>query len=230
MKVILSGGGDPPQSILTDKYYRNLILESSSRGGADILFVPDAVIPDWSINQAVEWLRRDTFEDLTVEIGYLAQIRQQPEPRSIFLMGGNTFRLLDAFLAWDTGPFLRRYANEGIVYGCSAGSIILGKSIRTAFLGQEPDANEVGLDRFEGLDLLCGLNIVPHFVEADLESVADLVDAELSGCLCIAEDGGALWDGSDLINIGASELLLCLPGSRQVIVPGSTISGSSLQP
>lgn len=219
MTIILAGGGDPPQSISTDRHYAALIRASPARQGSDLQFIPNAVIPDWSTDQAVDWLQRDSFADLSIKVvDDLAHIAELPEPRSIFLMGGNTFRLLNDILKNSAEPFLRHYAEEGILYGCSAGAIVLGQSIRSAYLGQEADTNDVGLSQFDGLDLLGGLNVLPHFVPADLDSIKGLVEEEGSGCLCIAEDGGALWDGRTITNVGASELLLVRPGIEAVNV------------
>ena len=77
----------------------------------------------------------------------------------IYMMGGNTFYLLDAIRKTEFDKQILDFINKGKIYiGSSAGSEILGNSIEIA-LGY--DENNVNMVDFTGLKIVNGL-IVPH--------------------------------------------------------------------
>lgn len=77
----------------------------------------------------------------------------------IYMMGGNTFYLLDVIRKTQFNKTILDFINKGKIYiGSSAGSEILGNSIDVA-LGY--DENNVNMVDFTGLKIVDGL-IVPH--------------------------------------------------------------------
>lgn len=77
----------------------------------------------------------------------------------IYMMGGNTFYLLDKIRKYNFDKALKNMLNSGAVYiGSSAGSVILGKTIDVA-LGY--DENNVGMTDFSGLNFVDGV-VIPH--------------------------------------------------------------------
>ena len=77
----------------------------------------------------------------------------------IYMMGGNTFYLLDMIRKNSFDNEIRSFINAGKIYiGSSAGSEILGNSIEVA-LGY--DDNNVNMTDFTGLKIVDGL-IIPH--------------------------------------------------------------------
>ena len=77
----------------------------------------------------------------------------------MYMMGGNTFYLLDMIRKTNFDKEIIKFINEGKIYiGSSAGSEILGNSIEPA-LGY--DENKVGIIDYTGLGLIDGL-IIPH--------------------------------------------------------------------
>ncbi len=77
----------------------------------------------------------------------------------IYMMGGNTFYLLNMIRKYSFDNSIRDFINKGKIYiGSSAGSEILGSSIETAL---SYDENKVNMSDFTGLKLLNGL-IIPH--------------------------------------------------------------------
>lgn len=199
MKYILSGGGDPPETVLVDNYYRKLLMDIASHPGPDIGFVAHAIAPkDWSFEEATHWLmNRDAFRDLQVEtIKNLDAPEAFSRCKSVFLMGGNTFRLAQALRQSGVFQQLAHFDAAGIVYGCSAGAIMAGHSISTATLGKEADANDVGLEDLRGLNLAGGFDVLTHFTPDDLSAVRDHIQREKRGVICIPENsGGVLTDG-----------------------------------
>jgi dipeptidase E len=62
---------------------------------------------------------------------------------AVYIGGGNTYALLGELIASGFDRHLHMYANRGgIVYGGSAGAVVLGKDIRTI---SDMDRNEIAL-------------------------------------------------------------------------------------
>lgn len=77
----------------------------------------------------------------------------------IYMMGGNTFYLLDMIRNYHFDKQIKDAIKSGVIYiGSSAGSEILGNSIETAL---PYDANNINMTDFTGLKIIDGL-IVPH--------------------------------------------------------------------
>ena len=76
----------------------------------------------------------------------------------MYMMGGNTFYLLDMIRKYNFDKVIDKFAKEKIYIGSSAGSIILGNSIEVA---SSFDLNNVNMEDFTGLKLINGL-IIPH--------------------------------------------------------------------
>lgn len=77
----------------------------------------------------------------------------------IYMMGGNTFYLLDMIRKFNFDNRIRDFINKGKIYiGSSAGSEILGNSIEPAL---PYDENKVNMNDFSGLKLVDGL-VIPH--------------------------------------------------------------------
>ena len=77
----------------------------------------------------------------------------------MYMMGGNTFYLLDVIRKTNFDKEIINFINSGKLYiGSSAGSEILGSTIEPA-LGY--DDNNVGMTDFTGLKVIDGL-IIPH--------------------------------------------------------------------
>ena len=76
----------------------------------------------------------------------------------MYMMGGNTFYLLDMIRKHNFDKVIEDFAKEKIYIGSSAGSIILGNSIEVA---SSFDLNNVNMEDFTGLKLINGL-IIPH--------------------------------------------------------------------
>ena len=77
----------------------------------------------------------------------------------MYMMGGNTFYLLDMIRKYSFDKEIKRFIDTGKIYiGSSAGSEILGNSIEVAL---PYDENNVGMKDFTGLKLIEGV-IIPH--------------------------------------------------------------------
>jgi len=81
----------------------------------------------------------------------------------IFVEGGNTYYLLKAMRKCHFERTVKKLLKQGRVYlGSSAGSIVAGKSIKTA--GWIGDENIVNLKNLKGMNLV-PFDIIPHYTE-----------------------------------------------------------------
>lgn len=77
----------------------------------------------------------------------------------IYMMGGNTFYLMDMIRRYNFDKIIKSAIDNGIIYiGSSAGSEILGNSVEYAL---PFDENNVDMKDFTGLRIIDGI-IIPH--------------------------------------------------------------------
>ncbi|MED3960953.1 Type 1 glutamine amidotransferase-like domain-containing protein [Niallia taxi] len=77
-------------------------------------------------------------------------LENQKQFSAIYIGGGNTFSLLNAIRISRLDKALEEFIeNEGVIYGGSAGAIILGSNIMAC---AHMDANNANLQNFEGLN------------------------------------------------------------------------------
>lgn len=121
----------------------------------------------------------------------------------IFVEGGNTFYLLDAMRKCNFEKVIRKLLKEGIVYiGVSAGSIVAGKTIKTAEW-KNADKN------INGMKDLKGLNLVPYdiFVHYAPEH-AEVINQEMPNPKKRAKNLRILTDQQALIVQGKETALI----------------------
>lgn len=131
--------------------------------------------------------------------------RHQPQEleayAAIFIGGGNTYHLLDQLRSARFLPALRAYAQAGgILYGGSAGAILLGRDIDTC---AHMDQNIPGIKDTAGLDLVHGRAIWCHYTPAADPMVAEYMARKRIPVIALAETAG-LWvrGPGDIISLG----------------------------
>jgi len=90
---------------------------------------------------------------------------------AIYIGGGNTFKLLNDVKSTRFDKIIFKFlTNNKIVYGGSAGAIILGKDIMTA---SNLDENNVGINDTSGLNILNGYSVWCHYKPEDDKKIFD---------------------------------------------------------
>jgi dipeptidase E len=167
MELFVSGGGDAQQSRLLDALFAKRIGKNGR-----VLYIPIAMpVKEHSYGACYDWmtitlsrhglLRADMWTDVNYR-----RLEDLHGYDAIYIGGGNAFSLLDVFRRTGFAPMLQKYiARGGIVYGGSAGAIILGKNIATARFGNKSDSNLVKLRNLRGLNLFGGFSLKCHYTE-----------------------------------------------------------------
>ncbi len=203
-RIFLGGGGTAEQSHALDAIYF-----SQHQSGSRILYIPVATIRQEGIGMegCYDWFSGVvTTHAADKEIDFVLLSEEQEIPAlegfaSVYLGGGNTYRLLRYLLAKQGHQKLQAYIRSGgIIYGGSAGAVVLGKEIRTV----EEERLE-GVPSTKGLNLLQEQSVLPHFLPADQQRVQDLATKLHTDIIAIPEDAGLVLDagGSLITRIGS---------------------------
>ncbi len=159
--IFISGGGDIPQTVEIDKEYFAALPQS-----AHILYIPTALntatfgadrLKQWFNSLIQTYLPTASFIMLEDD----SQAINLNHFDSIYIGGGNTYKLLAYLLANGYDKAITRFIEDGkIVYGGSAGAIILGQDIRTV-----PEENDRNYPMHKGLGLIGNFAIICHYDE-----------------------------------------------------------------
>lgn len=216
MVMLLGGGGDADaERPVLDRFV-------SLTGQGSVVYVPVALgLDDYApaTDYATTALGRpvETWTDLRVRSS--EEIDAQA---GIFIGGGNTYSLLNEIRASQLVAALARAADCRVLYGGSAGAVILGADIGTASFF---DPNDVGLDDTAGLALLGAHAVWCHFVEDHLEPLRLWIETSSMPVLALTERSGAEVDRGVVTSIGHEPLTLITPdGGRTEVPPGQSIS------
>jgi dipeptidase E len=190
--IILGGGGNSEQSKKLDTAYVEKF------GITRILYIPIALqlnrsgyedcfiwISDWIKNISNKQIRIDMCLDLSKDIDL-------GKYDSVYIGGGNTYELLYQIKInkWDR-KLTSFYNNGGIIYGGSAGAIILGKTIETVPSEYLEKIEEVGTNGLNFVDYIirCHYNkdINNEEVNLYLKNLQEKFDTNL---LLLKEDEG----------------------------------------
>lgn len=220
MNIFLAGGGEPPQSIDIDMAF------DESVGGGPILLIMEASVPEiMSREDALKWLlsgpiyRRRNI--ITLEDSSVLCERNLADIAGIYIMGGNTFKLLNYLSrAHLIAPLKQFIENKRPVLGIGAGAIIMGKTIETASVGHEQDVNAICLGELDGLNYFAGRLIMTNFEDEDQAKLIGLARAKRTEIICITEDSGAVFDGTKLTAVGDSPIVIIKSEGEVTVDPG----------
>jgi dipeptidase E len=225
MKLILAGGGDATQSTKVDMFYCSL-----NPGRKTIACIPQAIEPAGEAwDEAEKWLLERSalrgFDAHTIRDLAKVNVDKLRSYHSIFIMGGNTFTLLSLIKAAGFDATLKAALNDVLIYGISAGAIILGHDIESAQIGPEADENTIGLHDFSALNFLAGHNVHAHFAPDQSQMLMDFCKKSHRPCIALSERAGVFVDDLKVSNIGADTVMVAYPSGESIsLEEGSTIS------
>lgn len=198
-KIILGGGGDENTSLESHKVFISLLPNKSK-----VLYIPIAMDPERNPYKLCEkWIKNAfkliSFGNIEMKTD-LKSISQEviKEYGGIYIGGGNTYKLLKLFRDSGFEAVLKEYIESGgVVYGGSAGAIILGADISTS-----DDENEVNIKDLIGLDVLNGYSVFCHYKAEQLQIIRKYVMESKKNAYAISEDSGILIRGKNVEKIG----------------------------
>ena len=118
----------------------------------------------------------------------------------IAVPGGDTFDLLDTLQSFGWLLVLRAFLDRGgLVYGGSAGAILMGNDIGIAL---EADPNDVGLQDTTGMGLLGELDVMPHYTEELLDFARAHHAKSSRAVLCLPEPSGIVVKDGTIRSVG----------------------------
>ena len=205
-KIFLGGGGNETQAKEIDDLYGKTVGV-----GAKVLYIPIAWTKPEQFNSCFEWFKK-SYARFDFEIEMLTDLNSVDhsfleEFDSIYIGGGNTFALLKTLKETNFIDSLYKFIDSGRpVYGGSAGAIVLGENISTAFIGNQTDENKVQLTDFSGLNVCNGYSIKAHY-EREVEVVKKFSAEHNTPVLNIPEDGGVFIEGDKMTLVGNVEII-----------------------
>lgn len=175
MKLILCGGGWAEKTVIPNKLFETLIDESKP-----ILYIPLARnTGEDNYDSCKVWLESELQNIKHGEIIMLRSVSEIADKNvdgfsGVFIGGGNTYKLLKELkesLAFDW--LLKYIQTGGVIYGCSAGSIIFGYDIDSCLY---MDENEVGLKDVRGFNSIFGFSFTAHYTNKNEEKTKKATD------------------------------------------------------
>ena len=201
-RLVLSGGGDFADSIEHHRLFASWLSPKNR-----LLYIPGG---GGSATDGYKWITSAfaNFGTFSIEMCDILSGDKPPSRENydgIYIGGGNTFTLLDAFRRSSFDKQLHALALSGCpIFGGSAGAILLGKDLGTC---AHMDPNDVGLKDLSGLDLINGFAIWCHFEPSLTAMVNDFVESRKIPVIALPENAGVVCEGEELRGIGPGEML-----------------------
>jgi dipeptidase E len=213
--IALAGGGDPDQSIALDELFVSCMQRRR------MLFVPHAVAPhEWSFDRALAWLMESpAFRrvDVTILKDDNAADIDLSMYGAVYLMGGSVYKLLDFLQRNNWFETLKTFLeNDGLVYGISAGAMVLGHDISTAPIGPEGETDNIGLSSLAGMNMISGYDFYPHYRSDEDRALLDHVRKTGRKCLAASETGGLYVRTNQAVVVGDDMYVFAESGKRMV--------------
>lgn len=204
MNLILCGGGWAEKTVIPNKLFESLIDAAKP-----ILYIPLARdCGEDNYDSCKTWL---TSELKDIKHGEIVMLRSASEIADknvsdfagIFIGGGNTYKLLKELKESSAVDWLKKYMQtDGVIYGCSAGSIIFGHDIDSCLY---MDENEVALKDVNGLDSIFGFSFTAHYTNKNEEKTKKATDylieySKKTPVLALPEED-SLYINDDLVKV-----------------------------
>ena len=202
--VYLAGGGNEHQSANFDALF---LKDLQSRAISTLVYIPLALKTE-QLADAERWFN-NIFARENLKIETWTDLKEKsisPSEMALYVGGGNTVQLLTKIRESGFDRQLVDFFHAGgVIYGGSAGAIVLGTDIRTA-----PEARSVQLPSYRGLDLLNGYSVACHFAGTDEErNTYKRLRTELNTpIIAISELGGVIMEQDKIKIIDEKEVVI----------------------
>jgi dipeptidase E len=199
-KLLLGGGGEAEDEYLLLKKLAGWVGTVGK-----LLFWPVAFQDIRMHETGLQWLK-ETFKPLNVrDITMWSHLADHNRAEldaytAVFIGGGNTYWLLHQLIQSGFDEYLTGYVEAGgIVYGGSAGAVILGRDIDTV---SHLDPNEINLTDTKGLDLAAGHSVWVHYKQQDDPQIRRYLQKQKHAVIAISERSGVLIEAGGMESLG----------------------------
>lgn len=187
MTLFLGGGGDINDSTNIDKEFFNGITKNDK-----ILYLPVAC--DFTTYEnCFEWFYSLVLQYVNLPMNNITMLLENDvipnfaEYKSIYIGGGNTYKLLNYISKNNLNSKFKEYINNGgKLFGGSAGAIIFGKSIETVIEEKETFPDNIALCWLGEYTIRC------HYTNKDDQLFSNLSKKLQTPVIALPEDGGII--------------------------------------
>jgi dipeptidase E len=219
-QLYLSGGGNEKQSFPLDKFFFSELPQNGT-----FLYVPIALRGNELYPKVHLWmasiLELHNRKDLKFEtVQDLGNCKNVDNFDAIYIGGGNTWSLMKEIrdTAFDD-RLIKYFKNGGIIYGGSAGAIVLGKKINT-----HDDKNEAKLEDVSGLNILDNYSVTCHFKKEQAKQYQEWALLNKSPIVCLTEETGLVIENDTAHCKGTESCTIYLAdGQEKAIKPGEVL-------
>lgn len=215
--LFLSGGGDKQH---TEKFDQQFLAEIGI--AKPLLYIPIAMKQIKSYEECYEWVE-SVFKPLGIqEISMWTDLNGKSlndleQFSAIYIGGGNTFSLLSDLRSSGFDVLLAEYVQAGgILYGGSAGAIILGSDIQTC---AHLDSNDVQVTEFNGFGLIGDFAIWCHYSSSDDDLIGNYINKTKNPVLALPEETGAYVKGGMIRVTGTKPAYLFNETNKLELMP-----------
>ncbi|MCX8159181.1 MAG: Type 1 glutamine amidotransferase-like domain-containing protein [Candidatus Pacearchaeota archaeon] len=206
MEIILSGGGKPEKTKELDKFFLSLLPKKKP-----LLYIPIAKTTrpfkecyDWfkSIFDALGFKNIEMWTELSDK-----KLEHLKKFGGIYLGGGDVYYLLNIFRKTGFIDVLKDYIikERGIVYGHSAGAVILGKDIITA---SYIDEDKFDIKNTKGLNCINDYGVAVHYKVKHDREIMKLIKEYGFKVIALPEGVGLYIEDHRLSVIGKGKVYL----------------------
>lgn len=218
MAIYLTGGGDQENFKALDQHF----IESLAQG-AKILILPWACEEEY-YEDVLDRLRHhfnhkkiNSFELANKPSSYTWEKLESFD--AIMIEGGNTFSLINSIRETSFNGLLKKFATETnkLIYADSAGAILLGSDVKTAFLGEDGDEDHLKLQDYRGLDLIEPWCVHAHYEPEDWDQLENILYEDGNPIIALAEPAGVLYQDGKLISLGHAPVELVTFSGKEIL-------------
>lgn len=234
MNLILAGGGNSTESAPIDKLLVD-VIRNNSKEKREVLYIPIAMPKkDHSFGECWDWFTNcfSKYKLNKIDMWTYLEGRRYGELcryRAVYIGGGITFNLLHEIKRTGFDYLLKRFlADGGIIYGGSAGAILLGNNITTAYFGRYPDTNRIGLRDLIGLNLLRGASVVCHYTPKNDKKILNFVKKNGTNVVALIESNGLNVTKREIRVLGSGDAILFTDKGKNLLKCGRVYNPSNL--